>query len=156
MRWLLLAVTFIITGSVMAEAGYYGLGEAVSLRRDQSSLEVGYRQHTAPSLTEFARSGVRVDWLEVQPTQIDLSVGEAYSLGQLRVMTYAPDGSVAEHVPLSLDFEGPPDLLELESWKEGSDEIIAATAGAGTIWVVSLALSSTDEHVRQPIGVIVR
>jgi len=56
---------FGLTGSVMAQTGYYStFGEAFSLREGEERLEVSYRQHTAPSLTEFNESGVLVDWLE--------------------------------------------------------------------------------------------
>ncbi len=101
----------------MAQAGYYStFGEAISLREGQELLDVGSRQHTAPSLTEFAERGVLVDWLEVSPTDIRIAVGGTYSLNQLRVTAYGPDGDIQEHVPLSLDLEGPPGLLNFDSW----------------------------------------
>ncbi len=140
----------------MAQAGYYStFGEAFSLRDGQERLDVGSRQHTAPSLTEFTERGVLVDWLEVSPTDIRIAVGDTYSLDQLRVTAYGPDGDIQEHVPLSLDLEGPPGLLDFERWRAHGDTVLGATAGIGTIWVTSLASSSNGEQIKQPILLVV-
>ena len=156
MRRTLFVTLFAVTGSVMAQAGYYSsFGEAFSLREGQERLEVGSRQHTAPSLTEFHESGVLVDWLEVYPTEIRIAVGEAYSLNELRVTAYSPVGEIEEHVPLSLDLEGPPGLLDFERWRVYGDRVLGATAGIGTIWVRSLARSSNGEQIQQPILLVV-
>ena len=155
MRGSLFVMLFSITGSVMAQLGYSSFGEAFSLRVGQESLEVSYRQHTAPSLTEFAGKRVLVDWVDVYPTEIRIAVGESYSLSQLQVTTFSPDGGIAKHVPLSLDLEGPPDLLDFEAWRIESDSVVGATAGTGTIWVVSHAPSSTGEYLKQPVLLVV-
>ena len=140
----------------MAQAGYYStFGEAFSLREGQELLDVGSRQHTAPSLTEFAERSVLVDWLEVSPTDIRIAVGDTYSLDQLRVTAYGADGDIQEHVPLSLDLEGPPGLLDFERWRVHGDTVLGAKAGIGTIWVTSLASSSNGEQIRQPILLVV-
>ena len=61
MRRALFVILFAVTGSVMAQAGYYStFGEAFSLREGQERLDVGSRQHTAPFLTEFMESGVLI------------------------------------------------------------------------------------------------
>ncbi len=155
MRRALFSILFVVTGSVMAQVGYPTFGEAFSLREGQERLEVSYRLHTAPSLTEFHQSGVLVDWLEVYPTEIRIGVGEAYSLNQLRVTTYSPDGEIEEHVPLNLELEGSPGLLDFERWRVYGDRIIGATVGIGTIWVTSLARSSNGEQIKQPILLVV-
>ena len=136
---------------VTAESGYSSFGEAFSLRDGQERLDVSYRQHTAPSLTEFSDKGVLVDRLEVHPTEIRIAVGEAYSPSRLRVTAYGPEGNIEEHVPLSVDLEGPPGLLDFEVWRTFGDHFVGATAGTATIWIVSLAPSSTGERLRQPI-----
>ena len=156
MRRALFYILAVVTGSVMAQAGYYStFGEAFSLREVQELLDVGSRQHTAPSLTEFAERGVLVDWLEVSPTDIRIAVGDNYSLNQLRVTAYGPDGDIQEHVPLSLDLEGPPGLLDFERWRVHGDTVLGAIAGIGTIWVTSLASSSNGEQIKQPILLVV-
>ncbi len=139
----------------MAQTGYSSFGEAFSLREGQDRLDVGSRQHTAPSLTEFMERGVLVDWLEVYPIEIRIAVGEAYSLDQLLVTAYSPDGEIEEHVPLTLDLEGPPSLLDFERWRVYGDWVIGARAGIGTIWVTSLAPSSNGERIQQPILLVV-
>ena len=155
MRRHLLFILCVLTAPAMVQADYSSFGEAFSLRKGQGSLEVGYRQHTAPSLTEFSEKGVLVDRLEVYPTEIRIAVGGVYSPSQLRVTTYGPDGGIEEHVPLSLDLEGPPGLLDYAAWRTYGNKFVGATAGTGTIWVVSLAPSSTGERLRQPILLIV-
>ncbi len=156
MRRALFIILVGVTGSVMAQAGYYStFGEAFSLREGQERLDVGSRQHTAPSLTEFMERGVLVDWLEVYPQEIRIAVGEAYSLAELRVTAFGPDGDIQEHVPLSLDLEGPPGLLDFTFWNAYGDWILGATAGIGTIWVTSLARSSNGEQIKQPILLVV-
>ncbi len=156
MRRALFSILFVVIGSVMAQAGYYStFGEAFSLREGQERLDVGSRQHTAPSLTEFMERGVLVDWLEVYPQEIRISVGEAYSLAELRVTAFSPDGDIQEHVPLSLDLEGPPGLLNFDSWRAYDNRIFGATAGIGMIWVTSLARSSNGGQIKQPILLVV-
>ena len=139
----------------MAQTGYSSFGEAFSLREGQERLDVGSRQHTAPSLTEFMERGVLVDWLEVYPIEIRIAIGEAYSLDQLLVTAYSPDGAIEEHVPLTLDLEGPPGLLDFERWRVYGDSVLGARAGIGTIWVTSLARSSNGEQIKQPILLVV-
>ena len=140
----------------MAQAGYYStFGEAISLREGQERLNVGSRQHTAPSRTEFMERGVLVDWLEVYPQEIRIVVGEAYSLAELRVTAFSHDGDIQEHVPLSLDLEGPPGLLDFTFWNAYGDWILGAVAGIGTIWVTSLARSSNGEQIKQSILLVV-
>ena len=156
MRRALFIILVGLTGLAMAQAGYYSsFGEAFSLREGQERLDVGSRQHTAPSLTEFVESGVLVDWLEVYPTEIRIAVGEAYALNQLRVTAFSPDGEIQEHVPLTLGLEGPPGLLNFDRWRVYGDRIFGATAGIGTIWVTSLARSSNDAQIKQPILLVV-
>ncbi len=139
----------------MAQTGYSSFGEAFSLREGQERLDVGSRQHTAPSLTEYMERGVLVDWLEVYPIEIRIPVGEAYSLDQLQVTAYSPDGEIEEHVPLTLDLEGPSGLLDFERWRVYGDSVLGARAGIGTIWVTSLARSSNGEQIKQPILLVV-
>ncbi len=139
----------------MAQTGYSSFGEAFSLREGQDRLDVGSRQHTAPSLTEYMERGVLVDWLEVYPIEIRIAVGEAYSLDQLQVTAYSPDGEIEEHVPLTLDLEGPSGLLDFERWRVYGDSVLGARAGIGTIWVTSLAPSSNGEQIKQPILLVV-
>ena len=76
-------------------------------------------------------------------------------MDQLRVTAYSPDGEIEEHVPLTLDLEGRPGLLDFERWRVYGDRVLGATAGIGTIWVTSLARSSSGEQIKQPILLVV-
>lgn len=155
MRRVLFVLLVVLASSVLAQAGYTSLGEAFSLRDGQERLEVGYRQHTAPSLTEFGEKDIVVQELNVSPTEIRLAVGEAYRMDQLAVTTFGPDGEIEEHVPMTLDLEGPADLVDYDAWRTYGEELIGARAGAATIWIVSLAPSSTGEYIRQAVRLVV-
>ncbi|MFL2546097.1 MAG: hypothetical protein ACJ0SL_01845 [Candidatus Rariloculaceae bacterium] len=111
--------------------------------------------HTAPSLNEFLSQGTLVDWLEFFPIEIEIAVGEAYALAQLRVTAYGPEGSIEEHVPLSLDLEGPDGLLDLRDWRTYGETITGSRPGSATLWVHSIAGSSSGARVSQPIHLTV-
>ena len=155
MRTLLLFVSLAITSAASAQVGYSTLGEAFSLREGQPRLEVGYRAHTAPSLTEFGEKGVVVDRMEVSPMEIRIAVGEAYDARQLKVWTYGPGGDVEGHVPLTLVMAGPSDLIDWDFWRTYGPDLIGKRVGWATIWVVSLAPTSSGEYLRQPILLVV-
>jgi hypothetical protein len=155
MRTLLLFVSLTLASTASPEEGYFNLGEAFSLREGQRYLEVSYRQHTAPSLTEFGEMGVVIDRMEVSPRQIRIAVGESYDMRELKVVTYGPGGGVEEHVPLALDFEGPTELIDYDAWRTYSDGLIGTAAGTATIWVAILAPSSSGEYLKQPIALVV-
>jgi hypothetical protein len=151
MRFLLLAL---ICVSAFGQP-YSSFGEGFSLTKGEEHLQVSSRMHTAPSLTEFLQSDILVDRLEVYPTEIRFAVGEMYSLSQLRVTAYGPDGSIKEHIPLMFNLEGPSELLDFEEWRVHGETILGASLGTATIWVESLANSSTGERVTQPIRLTV-
>ena len=117
MRFSLLAL---ISVSALAQS-YFSFGEGFSLREGEDRLQVSPRMHTAPSLTEFSQAGILVDWLAVYPSEIRITVGEAYALSQLKVTAYGPAGTVKEHIPLTFGLEGPGDLLDFEDWRVHGD-----------------------------------
>ena len=151
MRFLLLAL---ISVSAFAQS-YSSFGEGFSLSKGEERLQVSSRMHTAPSLNEFLQTDILVDWLEVYPTEIQFAVGETYSLSQLRVTAYGPDGSIKEHIPLTFNVEGPSELLDFQEWRVHGETILGASPGTATIWVESLANSSTGARVAQPIRLTV-
>jgi len=151
MKYLLPAL---ISASAFAQS-YYSFGEGFSLSEGQERLHVSSRMHTAPSLNEFSEIGVLVDWLEVYPTEIRVAVGETFSLSQLRVTAYGPNGSIKEHIPLTFNLEGPSELLNFENWRVHGETIQGASPGTATIWIESLANSSTGARVNQPVRLTV-
>ena len=151
MRFSLLAL---ISVSALAQS-YFSFAEGFSLREGEDRLQISSRMHTAPSLTEFSQAGILVDWLAVYPSEIRITVGEAYALSQLKVTAYGPAGTVKQHIPLTFGLEGPGDLLDFEDWRVHGDTVVGASPGAGTIWVESLAGSSTGVSIKQPISILV-
>jgi hypothetical protein len=155
MARLLCIVSLAAIGCVVAaEAPYFSFGEAFT-PSDGQELEVGYRAYTAPTLSEILASGVRVERLEVSPLEIRLEVGETYSLRQLRITAFGPDGNIQEHIPLTLDLEGPGELLDFEDFRVYGDEIRAAQPGQAMIWVTSVVPSLNGENIKQSIVVVV-
>ena len=96
-----------------------------------------------------------VERLEISPAEIRLEVGETLSLQQLRITAFGPDGHIQEHVPLTLDLEGPAELLDFEDFKVYGDEIRAAQSGQASIWVTSGVPSLSGEHIKQAILVVI-
>ncbi len=141
-------------GVIAAETPYFRIAEAFTSSHGQQ-LEVSYRVHTAPILFEILASGVLVERLEISPAEIRLEVGETLSLQQLRMTAFGPDGNIQEHVPLTLDLEGPAELLDFEEFKVYGDEIRAAQSGQAKIWITSGVLSLSGENIRQSILVVV-
>ncbi len=94
MTRVLCILLFIATGSTLAaETSYFSLAEAFS-GGVQQAPEVSYRVYTAPMLSDIAATGMRVERLEVLPQEIHLHVGGMWSLGDLRLTAFGPDGRV--------------------------------------------------------------
>ncbi len=155
MARLLCILSIAALGSVIAaETSYFRITKAFTPSRGQQ-LEVSYRVYTAPILSEILASGILVERLEISPSEIRLEVGETFSLQQLRITAFGPDGNIQEHISLTLDLEGPADLLDFEDFKVYGDEIRAAQSGQASIWVTSGVPSLSGENIRQSILVVV-
>lgn len=155
MARLLCILSITALGSVIAaETPYFRIAEAFTPSHGQQ-LDVSYRVYTAPILSEILASGVLVERLEISPSEIRLEVGETFSLQQLRITAFGPDGNIQEHIPLTLDLEGPAELLDFEDFKVYGDEIRAAQSGQASIWVTSGVPSLSGENIRQSILVVV-
>ena len=141
-------------GVSAAEIPYFRIAEAFTPGHGQE-LEVSYRVYTAPSLSEILATGALVERLEISPAEIRLNVGETFSFQRLRLTAFGPDGNIQERVPLTLDLEGPAELLDFENFKIYGDEIRAAQSGQATIWIASGLPSSSGEYARQSILVVV-
>lgn len=135
------------SGFTFAEAFTPGHGQA---------LQVSYRVYTAPILTEIRASGILVERLEIWPTEIHLKAGAALSLKDLQITAFAPDGNVQERVPLSLDLEGPEDLLEFEDFITYGDDIRTTRAGQARIRITSVMPSASGEYASESILLVVR
>ena len=138
-----------------AETSYFSFAEAFTPRHGEV-LEVGYRVHTAPMLTEILASGVFVERLKIWPAEIYVKAGATFSLKHLQITAFGPDGNIQEHVPLTLDLEGPAELLDFEDFITFGDEIRASRSGQAKIWITSGAPSTNGEHARESILLVVR
>jgi hypothetical protein len=106
-------------------------------------------------LTEILASGILVERLEILPSEIRVEVGATFSLKQLRITAFGPDGNIQEHVPLTLDLEGPAEMLDFADFMVYGEEIRAAQAGQAEIWITSNVPSVSGENVRQSIQIVV-
>jgi hypothetical protein len=137
-----------------AETSWFSFAEAFTPRHGQV-LEVGYRVYTAPMLTEILDSGVLVERLEVWPAEIRLQAGATFSLHHFQITAFGPDGDIQEHVPLSLDLEGPGDLLDFEDFITFGNDIRATRPGQARIWITSVVPSESGEYARESILLVV-
>ena len=149
----LLSITA-LGGVNAAETSYFRIAEAFTPRHGEE-LEVSYRIYTAPILYEILAGGVLVERLEISPLEIRLKVGETFSLQQIRITAFGPDGNIREYVPLTLDLEGPAEMLDFEDFMVFGDEIHAAQSGQAKIWITSVVPSSGGEVASQSILVVV-
>ncbi len=139
---------------IAAETPYFRIAEAFTPSHGQE-LDVSYRVHTAPILSEILASGVFVERLEISPAEIRVGVGETFSLQQLRITAFGSDGNIQVHVPLMLDLEGPVEMLDFEAFKVSGDEIRAAQSGQAKIWITSAVPSLSGENIKRSILVVV-
>jgi len=62
---------------------------------------------------------------------------------------------IQKPVPLTLDLEGPAELLDFEDFKVSGDELRAAQSGQAKSWITSDVPSLSGESARQSILVVV-
>jgi len=153
-KFLSILSVIVLNGAIAAESAYSTIAEAFTPGSGQD-FEVGYRVYTAPMLTEILARGMVVERLEILPAEIRVEVGETFSLKQLRITAFGPNGNIQERVPLSIDLEGPAEMLDFEEFIVYGDGIRAAQAGQAKIWITSIVPSSSGENVRQSISIVV-
>ncbi len=153
-RLLSILSVIVLNGAIAAESVYSTIAEAFTSGSGQD-FEVGYRVYTAPMLTEILARGMVVERLEILPAEIRVEVGETFSLKQLRITAFGPNGNIQEHIPLSIDLEGPAEMLDFEEFIVYGNGIRAAQSGQTKIWITSIVPSSSGENVRQSISIVV-
>ncbi len=153
-RLLSILSVIVLNGAIAAESSYFTIAEAFTPGSGQE-FEVDYRVYTAPMLTEILARGMVVERLEISLAEIRVEVGETFSLKQLRITAFGPNGNIQERVPLSFDLEGPAEMLDFEDFIVYGDEIRAAQAGQAKIWITSIVPSSSGKNVRQSISIVV-
>ncbi len=153
-RLLSILSLIVLNGTIAAENSYFTIAEAFTRGHGQE-FEVSYRVYTAPMLTEILARGILVERLEISPEEIRVKVEESFSLKQLRITAFGPNGNIQEHIPLSIDLEGPAEMLDFEEFIVYGDGIRAAQSGQAKIWITSIVPSSSGENVRQSISIVV-
>ena len=153
-RLLSILSVIVLNGAIAAESAYSTIAEAFTPGSGQD-FEVSYRVYTAPMLTEIPARGMVVERLEILPVVIRVEVGETFSLKQLRITAFGPNGNIQERIPLSIDLEGPAEMLDFEEFIVYGDGIRAAQSGQAKIWITSIVPSSSGENVRQSISIVV-
>ena len=138
-----------------AEKSWFSFAEAFTAGHGRA-LEISYRVFTAPMLTEILATGVLVERLEIWPAEIHLKTGATFSLNNLQIAAFGPDGNIHEHVPLTLDLEGPADLLDFEDFIAFGTDIRAARPGQANIRITSVVSSSNGDYARESILLVVR
>jgi len=153
-KFLSILSVIVLNGAIAAESSYFTIAEAFTPGSRQE-FEVGYRVYTVPMLTEILARGMVVERLEISLAKIRVEVGETFSLKQLRITAFGPNGNIQEHIPLSIDLEGPAEMLDFEEFIVYGDGIRAAQSGQAKIWITSIVPSSSGENVRQSISIVV-
>jgi len=136
-------------------SSWSGFGEGFSSPADGAPVKVSLRAHTAPSLTEWMKSGLIVDRLEVTPRVLQIRAGEPLYLGHLQVFALDPSGQVVESIPLTFNLEGSDAIFDFEGYRTHSTEILTTGPGQATIWVESLLPTTSGERLRESIELTV-
>ena len=128
------------------------LHDAFSTRRDRSGIELTFGGQPALGGT----LGMRVIRLEIEPTAVELMVGESFDLGDLTVRAYGAAGEVVERAPLRLEIEGPQGFIDMTAFERDGRTLTALARGVGRIWVTSLLPARLGEPFTLPVVLYVR
>jgi len=142
---------FLLAKTALAQHGWFSFAEGFSSKDAESTIEISYRSHTAPSLQELDDSGVVVNRLEIMPRRISAAVGTAVHLDQIRITALDNHNRIVRRAPLSFLIEGPIGLLEFEAFMTHGQKIEAMVPGNARIWIDSLLPSSSGDSVREYI-----
>ncbi len=146
---------FLLVQTALGQHGWFSFAEGFSSNGAETTIELSYRSHTAPSLQELKNSGIVVDRLEIMPHRISTRVGDAVHLDQIRVTAFDNHNRIVQRVPLSFIIEGPSDLLDFEAFITYGEKIKAVAPGSARIWVGSLLPTSSGGNVREQITLTV-
>ena len=123
-----------------------------SVRENETAIEL--TRGEPPAIGETL--GLLVNRLETEPTVVRLTVGESFSLGDLSVRAYGRNGEFMEHVPLTLEIEGPEGFVDMAGFEADGETLLTLTRGIGRLWVSSLVSSQSNENYSIPVVLIVR
>ena len=138
-----------------APSTLFHFAESFSSSAGDIGIAIASRMHTAPSLNEYAETGVVIDRLEAMPKALRVSVGNRVAFENLVVIALDAQGRFVPNVPLVLIFEGAPATLDFESFRSTGDDIVAVAAGMARIAIEVLAPTDADPPVRATVDLIV-
>jgi hypothetical protein len=133
----------------------FNFAESFSSPAGDIGIAIASRMHTAPSLNEYAETGVVIDRLEAMPNALRVAVGNRVTFENLVVIALDGQGRVVPNVPLAVIFEGPAATLDFESFRSTGDDIVAVAAGMVRIAIEVLAPTVADPPVRATVDLIV-
>jgi len=145
----------LLVQTALAQHGWFSFAEGFSSKDTETTIEISYRSHTAPSLQELNNSGIVVDRLEIMPRRISARVGDAVHLDRIRITAFDSYNRIVPRAPLSFIIEGPIDLLDFEAFITYGEKIEAVAPGSARIWVDSLLPTSSGGSVREHITLTV-
>ena len=128
------------------------LHDAFSTRRDDSGIELTFGGQPALG----GSLGMRVNRLEIEPTVVELRVGESFDLDELTVRAYDAPGELVERAPLRLEIEGPQGFVDMAAFERDGTTLTASARGVGRIWVTSLLPARLGDPFTLPVVVNVR
>lgn len=151
-RLVFLALVLLATPAT-AEIVESTFGQAYSLGEEDTELDVEPYEGTGPAVG--GSLGLRVNRLEIEPVEIELALGETYSLRQLRIRAFGRDGVLVERAPLTIAFEAPENVVGLALFAIDGHSIRAVQPGIGRLWVTSIAPTIRGENFSLPVVLIV-
>ena len=128
------------------------LGYGFSVRENETAIELAGGEQPAIGAT----LGLQVNRLACDPAVVRLTVGESFSLSDLSVQAYGRNGDFMEHVPLTLEIEGPAGFVDMAGFEADGKTLLTLTRGIGRLWVTSQVSSRGNEHFSIPVVLIVR
>ncbi len=151
-RLVLLGLVLLAT-SATAEVIQTTIGQAYSLREGETELDVQAHDGSGPALG--GSLALRVNRLEIEPVEVEFTMGETYSLRELSIRAFGTNGVLVERAPLTIALEAPDNMIGLESFAIDGHTIRAAQPGIGRLWITSIAPTARGENFRLPVVLIV-
>lgn len=133
----------------------FNFAESFSSSDSDTGIEIASRMYTAPSLTEYAETGVVIDRLEAMPDALRVAVGDRVTFEDLVVVALDAHGRIVPNAPLALIFEGPAATLDFERFRSTGDGILAVAAGMASVAIEVLAPTVAVPPVRVTVDLIV-
>ncbi|MFL2546845.1 MAG: hypothetical protein ACJ0SL_05720 [Candidatus Rariloculaceae bacterium] len=128
-------------------------GQAYSYAEGDSEFDVASYEGSGPALG--ASLGLRVNRLEIEPVLIELQMGDTISLRTFSVRAFGRNNTFVESASLTLEFEGPDDLIDMDLFMVDGHTLRADQPGIGRLWINSIAPPLRGEPFSLPVVIVV-